>query len=82
MTIQTVYVLVIKPQGECEPDEISTVVADSVDKLIDYVINEELHEMGWTEEDIIDMNVETELAENLYWCAGGDEYIINESSMM
>lgn len=82
--MKPVYVLVIKPQGKCLPEEVSTVVADSVDKLIDYVVNEELPEWGWSEEEIIDKGVETELAENLYWKDdySGYDFIINESSMI
>ena len=81
--MQNVYVLIIKPEDRyCHPDEVSTVVADNVDKLIDYVINEELPEMGWSEEDIIDLKVEPQLAEDLYFVAGGYEFIINESAMI
>ena len=82
--MQTVYVLIIKPQGKCYPDDVSTVVADNVDTLIDYVINEELPEMGLSEQGIIDSGAETELAENLYWKEkySGYEFIINESSMI
>lgn len=82
--MKTVYVLVIKPEGKCIPEEVSTVVADNVDKLIDYVVNEELPEWGWSEEDIINMGVETELAENLCWKDkySGYDFIINESSMI
>ena len=82
MTMQDVYVLIIKPYGKCLPERISTVVSDNVDKLIDYVINEELPDMGWSEEDIIDLKVEPQLAEDLYFVAGGYEFIINESAMI
>ena len=82
MTMQDVYVLIIKPYGKCLPERISTVVADNVDKLIDYVINEELPDMGWSEEDIIDLKVEPQLAEDLYFVAGGYEFIIKESAMI
>ena len=82
MTMQDVYVLIIKPYGKCLPERISTVVADNVDKLIDYVINEELPDMGWSEEDIIDLKVEPQLAEDLYFVAGGYEFIIEESAMI
>lgn len=82
--METVFVLIIKPEGKCIPDEVSTVVADNVDSLIDYVINEEFPKMGLSEEEIIDSGVETELAENLYWKDeySGYEFIINESSMI
>ena len=80
--MQDVYVLIIKPYGKCLPERISTVVADNVDKLIDYVINEELPDMGWSEEDIIDLKVEPQLAEDLYFVAGGYEFIIKESAMI
>lgn len=82
--MKPVYVLVIKPQGKCLPEEVSTVVADSVNKLIDYVIYEELPAMGLSEQGIIDSGAETELAENLYWKEkySGYDFIINESSMI
>lgn len=82
MTMQDVYVLIIKPCGKCLPERISTVVSDNIDKLIDYVINEELPDMGWSEEDIIDLKVEPQLAEDLYFVAGGYEFIIEESAMI
>lgn len=82
MTMQDVYVLIIKPYGKCLPERISTVVSDNVDKLIDYVINEELPDMGWSEEDIIDLKVEPQLAEDLYFVAEGYEFIIEESAMI
>ena len=84
MTMQDVYVLIIKPYGKCLPERISTVVSDNVDKLIDCVINEELPDMGWSKEEIIDAGVETELAENFYWKEGigGYEFIIEESAMI
>jgi hypothetical protein len=80
--MQDVYVLIIKPCGKCLPERISTVVSDNIDKLIDYVINEELPDMGWSEEDIIDLKVEPQLAEDLYFVAGGYEFIIEESAMI
>ena len=82
MTMQDVYVLIIKPYGKCLPERISTVVSDNVDKLIDYVINEELPDMGWSKEDIIDLKVEPQLAEDLYFVAEGYEFIIEESAMI
>ena len=84
MTMQDVYVLIIKPEGKCLPERISTVVSDNVDELIDYVINEELPDMGLSSQGIIDSGVETELAENLYWKDkySGYEFIIEESAMI
>ena len=80
--MQDVYVLIIKPYGKCLPERISTVVSDNVDKLIDYVINEELPDMGWSKEDVIDLKVEPQLAEDLYFVASGYEFIIEESAMI
>lgn len=83
MKMRDVYVLVINQNSMGFAEDISTVVSTSVDSLIDYVINEELPEQGYSTEDIEDMGVEVELSEQLYWKdPEGVEYIINESKMV
>lgn len=83
MKMRDVYVLVINDNQIGSAEDISTVVSTNVDSLIDYVINEELPEQGYSPEDIEDMGVEVELSEQLYWKdPEGVEYIINESKMI
>lgn len=81
--MRNVYVLVINANLSGTPEDISTVVSTDVESLIDYVINEELHEQGYFKDDIEEMGVESELSENLYWKdPEGVEYSINESKMI
>ena len=81
--MKNVYVLVINSNSMGGAEDISTVVSSSVDSLIDYVVNEELPEQGYSKEDIEDMGAELELAENLYWeDPEGVQYSINESKMI
>lgn len=81
--MRNVYVLVINTNQSGEAEDISTVVSTNVDALIDYVINEELPEQGYSPEDIEEMGVELELSERLYWeDPEGVQYIINESKMI
>ena len=83
MKMRDVYVLVINQNSMGFAEDISTVVSTSVESLIDYVINEELSEQGYSPEDIEDMGVEVELSEQLYWKdPEGVEYSINESKMI
>ena len=65
--MRSVYVLVINSNGSGSAEDISTVVSTNVDSLIDYVINEELPEQGYSPEDIEEMGAELELSEQLYW---------------
>lgn len=79
--MKNVYVLLIDPGAGT--GEISTVVSTSADNLIDYVINEELPEQGYSSEEIEEMRVELMLAERLYWeDPEGVIYSINESKMI
>lgn len=81
--MRNVYVLVINTNQSGEAEDISTVVSTNVDALIDYVINEELPEQGYSPEDIEEMGVELELSERLYWeDSEGVQYSINESKMI
>lgn len=81
--MRDIYVLVIDSNNMGTPEDISTVVSSNVESLIDYVINEELPEQGYSSDDIEEMGVEAELAENLYWeDPEGVKYIINESKMI
>ena len=81
--MRNVYVLVINTNQSGEAEDISTVVSTNVDALIDYVINEELTEQGYSPEDIEDMGAERELSEQLYWeDPEGVQYSINESKMI
>ena len=81
--MRNVYVLVINTNQSGPAEDISTVVSTDVESLIDYVINEELPEQGYSPEDIMDMGVEIELAEQLYWeDPEGVQYSINESKMI
>lgn len=81
--MRDVYVLVIDSDSSGSAEDISTLVSTSVDSLIDYVINEELPEQGYSPEDIEEMGVELELSEHLYWeDPEGIRYIINESKMI
>lgn len=81
--MRDVYVLVINANLTGTAEDISTVVSTDVESLIDYVINEELHEQGYFRDDIEEMGAERELSENLYWKdPEGVEYIINESKMI
>ena len=81
--MKNVYVLVINSNSMGGAEDISTVVSSSVDSLIDYVVNEELPEQGYSKEDIEDMGAELELAENLYWeDPEVVQYSINESKMI
>lgn len=81
--MRNVYVLVINANQSGDAEDISTVVSTNVDSLIDYVINEELPEQGYSPEDIEEMGVEIELSEQLYWeDPEGVQYIINESKMV
>ncbi len=78
-----VYVLVINSNSSGSAEDISTVVSTNVDSLIDYVINEELPEQGYSIADIEEMGVERELSENFYWeDPDGVQYSINESNMI
>lgn len=81
--MRDVYVLVIDSNNMGTPEDISTIVSSNVESLIDYVINEELPEQGYSSDDIEEMGVEAELAENLYWeDPEGVKYSINESKMI
>ena len=81
--MKNVYVLVINANQSGAAEDITTVVAPNVDDLIDYVVNEELPEQGYSEEDIEEMGVELDLSENLFWeDPEGVHYIINESKMI
>lgn len=81
--MRNVYVLVINANQSGNAEDISTVVSPNVDALIDYVVNEELPEQGYSPEDIEEMGVEIELSEQLYWeDPEGVQYIINESKMV
>lgn len=81
--MRNVYVLVINANQSGDAEDITTVVSPNVDALIDYVINEELPEQGYSQEDIEEMGVEIELSEQLYWeDPEGVQYIINESKMV
>ena len=81
--MRNVYVLVINTNSSGSAEDISTVVSTNVDALIDYVINEELPEQGYSPEDIEDMGAELELSEQLYWeDPEGVQYSINESKMI
>ena len=83
MKMRDVYVLVINTNQTGDSEDISTVVSTNVDSLIDYVINEELPEQGYSPEDIEEMGVERELSEHLYWeDSEGVQYSINESKMI
>ena len=83
MKMRDVYVLVINANQSGTAEDISTVVSTNVESLIDYVINVELPEQGYSREDIIDMGVEVDLADELYWKdPEGVEYSINESKMI
>lgn len=81
--MRNVYVLVINANQSGDAEDISTVVSPNVDALIDYVVNEELPEQGYSEEDIEEMGVELDLSENLFWeDPEGVQYTINESKMI
>ena len=81
--MRDVYVLVINSNSSGSAEDISTVVSTSVDSLIDYVINEELPEQGYSREDIIDMGVDVDLSDERYWeSPEGEIYSINESKMI
>jgi hypothetical protein len=81
--MKNVYVLVIDSGSMGTPEDISTVVSSSIESLIDYVINEELPELGYSSEEIEEMGVELSLSEDLYWVdPEGAKYIINESKMI
>ena len=81
--MRDVYVLVINANQSGSAEDISTVVSTNVDALIDYVINEELPEQGYSLDEIEDMGAERELSEQLYWeDPEGVQYSINESKMI
>ena len=81
--MRAVYVLVLNVNVSGSAEDISTVVSTNVDSLIDYVINEELPEQGYSPEDIEEMGVKRELSENFYWeDPDGVQYSINESNMI
>lgn len=81
--MRDVYVLVIDQNNMGDPEDLSSVVSYDLESLIDYVVNEELPEQGYDEEDIEEMGVVEGLRNDLYWeDPEGVEYIINESKMI
>lgn len=81
--MRNVYVLVINANQSGDAEDISTVVSPNVDALIDYVVNEELPEQGYSDEDIEELGAKEDLSENLFWeDPEGVQYTINESKMI
>ena len=81
--MKNVYVLVINDNQSGSAEDITTVVSPNVDALIDYVVNEELPEQGYSDEDIEEMGAKEDLSVNLFWeDPEGVQYIINESKLI
>lgn len=77
------YVLVINSHQTDLAEDITTLVSTSPNELINYVIEEELPEQGYSPEDIDEMGAVESLEDEWFWTdPEGVDYFINESTLI